>query len=96
MLRWEKDQLPLDVWGLDMNWRNVTRGQDGPTGAIGNPERSYNHPNTTLFPNFTQFFGFLKSKGLRYVQAGRREGGGVVIVLVSLVLGGKACTLYCL
>ena len=69
MLRWEKDQLPLDVWGLDMNWRNVTRGQDGPTGAIGNPERSYNHPNTTLFPNFTQFFGFLKSKGLRYVQA---------------------------
>ena len=76
MLRWEKDQLPLDVWGLDMNWRNVTRGQDGPTGAIGNPERSYNHPNTTLFPNFTQFFGFLKSKGLRYVQAGRREGGG--------------------
>ena len=48
-----------------MNWRNVTQGQDGPTGATGHPERSYNHPNTTLFSNFTNFFGFLKEKGLR-------------------------------
>ena len=65
VLRWESDRLPLDVWGLDMNWRNVTQGQDGPTGATGHPERSYNHPNTTLFSNFTNFFGFLKEKGLR-------------------------------
>ena len=65
VLRWESDHLPLDVWGLDMNWRNVTSGQDGPTGATGNPERHYNHPNTTLFPNFTEWFQFLKAKGLK-------------------------------
>lgn len=53
--RWEIDRLPLDVWGLDMNWRNTTHDQD----------RYYNHPNTTLFPNFTEWFSFLKQKGIK-------------------------------
>ena len=47
------------------SWRNVTSGQDGPTGATGHPERFYSHPNTTLFPNFTEWFDFLHSKGLK-------------------------------
>lgn len=69
VLRWERDKLPLDVYGLNMNWRNVTQGNPetgnaGPTGATGNPERYYNRPNTTLFSNYTQWFEFLKEEGL--------------------------------
>jgi hypothetical protein len=25
--QWEKDELPLDIWGLDMNWRNTSEHQ---------------------------------------------------------------------
>ena len=26
--RWAAGELPLDVWALDMNWRNTSAGQD--------------------------------------------------------------------
>ena len=48
-------QLPLDLWGLDMNWRNTSSGQ----------ERYYDHPNTALFPDWKEWLGFLRAKGLR-------------------------------
>ena len=38
-----------------MNWRNTSKGQD----------HFYDHPATQLFPNFTEWFGFLKGKGLK-------------------------------
>ena len=65
--RWQTDKLPLDVWALDMNWR------DSPTthqpGYQENWNHVYNHPNTQLFPDFagpgTGWFDFLKAKGLR-------------------------------
>jgi hypothetical protein len=53
--RWDTDKLPLDVYGLDMNWRNITNGQD----------HFYDHPNTTLFPNFTNWFEYLEKKQLK-------------------------------
>jgi hypothetical protein len=53
--RWKTDNLPLDVWALDMNWRLTDNKQD----------RSYDHPNTQLFPNYTQWFDFVAAAGLR-------------------------------
>ena len=52
---WEKLGLPIDVWGLDMNWRNTSDEQD----------RYYDHPNTGLFANFTEWFGYLREHKLR-------------------------------
>ena len=40
-----------------MNWRNTSKGQD----------HFYDHPATQLFPNFTEWFGYLKGRGLRTV-----------------------------
>ena len=69
---WESLKLPLDVWALDMNWRSIANHTD----------RYYDHPNTTLFPNFTEWFTFLKSKRLRtyfndhpFPVASRNAGG---------------------
>lgn len=53
--RWKSDNLPIDVWALDMNWRYTDNNQD----------RSYDHPNTQLFPNYTQWFDFVAAAGLR-------------------------------
>ncbi|KAL1527745.1 hypothetical protein AB1Y20_009130 [Prymnesium parvum] len=70
--RWEAGALPLDVWALDMNWRNTSDGQD----------QYYDHPNTLLFPDFDEWFSFLKSQRLRtyfndhpYPVASRGAGG---------------------
>lgn len=70
--RWEADKLPIDIWALDMNWRNTSGGQD----------RFYNHPNTNLFKNFTEWFEYLKTNKLRtyfndhpFPVAGRNAGG---------------------
>lgn len=70
--RWKTDQLPIDVWALDMNWRNTSNHQDW----------YYNHPNTNLFPNFTEWFSYLKGEKLRtyfndhpYPVASRNAGG---------------------
>jgi alpha-glucosidase (family GH31 glycosyl hydrolase) len=55
LARWDDDQLPIDVWALDMNWRNTSHDQD----------HFYNHPATELFTNYSEWFGFLKTKNLR-------------------------------
>ena len=52
---WESLKLPIDVWALDMNWRNTSHEQD----------HYYNHPNTALFSDFDEWFAFLKGKKLR-------------------------------
>ena len=52
---WEAGELPIDVWALDMNWRNTSAGQD----------RYYDHPATALFPDFEAWFAFLQAHGLK-------------------------------
>jgi hypothetical protein len=42
---WKRDDLPLDIWGLDMNWRITKGGMEGKEYAV----------NTALFPNMTAF-----------------------------------------
>ena len=61
---WDNGSLPLDVWGLDMNWRNTSSDNLLP-GESGSQDRYYDHPNTLLFPNMSEWFGFLKAKGLK-------------------------------
>ena len=70
--RWKTDQLPIDVWALDMNWRNTSNHQDW----------YYNHPNTNLFPDFSEWFSYLKGEKLQtyfndhpYPVASRNAGG---------------------
>eukprot|EP00038_Savillea_parva_P031202 m.83735 g.83735 ORF g.83735 m.83735 type:complete len:895 (+) comp9559_c0_seq1:81-2765(+) len=71
--RWATDNLPIDVWALDMNWRNTSNHQDW----------YYNHPAIpNLFDNFTDWFAYLKGKNLRtyfndhpYPVASRNAGG---------------------
>jgi len=54
--RWGTDNLPIDIWALDMNWRNTTDNQD----------QYYDHPAVpNLFSNFTAWFEYLRGKGLR-------------------------------
>ena len=36
--RWKADNLPIDVWALDMNWRLTDNNED----------RTYDHPNTQV------------------------------------------------
>jgi hypothetical protein len=43
--RWKSEDLPLDIWGLDMNWRITAGGMEGKEYKI----------NTALFPNMTAF-----------------------------------------
>jgi hypothetical protein len=43
--RWKSEDLPLDIWGLDMNWRITAGGMEGKEYKI----------NTKLFPNMTAF-----------------------------------------
>ena len=65
--RWDDDKLPIDIWALDMNWRNSPYGHD--SDYQKGDEHYYNHPNTGLFPDFanngTGWFDFIQSKGLR-------------------------------
>eukprot|EP00935_MAST-01C_sp_MAST-1C-sp1_P000816 g816.t1 len=43
--RWKSDDLPLDIWGLDMNWRVTAGGMEGKEYKV----------NTALFPNMRDF-----------------------------------------
>lgn len=52
--RWRSDDLPLDIWGLDMNWRVTANGEEGKCYCI----------NTDLFPNMTGFMDFAHKHGL--------------------------------
>jgi len=70
--QWERLELPIDVWALDMNWRNTSDSQN----------EYYDHPASQLFSNFTEWFAFLRAKKLRtyfndhpYPVASRGAGG---------------------
>lgn len=67
VLRWSTDKLPLDVWGLDMNWRNADNGHMPDYKPY--MDHYYTYPNTDLFPDFlgngTGWFDFLQQQGLR-------------------------------
>ena len=77
--RWQTDQLPLDIWALDMNWRHTepvgygAQAQKGQAkGEVGTQDHYYDHPNEQLFPgngpygsSFTDWFEWLKSHKLR-------------------------------
>ena len=68
---WTTHNLPLDVWGLDMNWRNTPHGHASniSTSQAALDERYYNSPNTELFPDLaipsTAWFDWIKGQGLR-------------------------------
>jgi hypothetical protein len=86
--RWEDDKLPLDIWALDMNWRNT--GEDTTPGETGQTQdHFYDHPNSVRFPgdgpygsSYTQWFDWLKTQKLRtyfndhpFPVAARNAGG---------------------
>mmetsp|Transcript_4775 Transcript_4775/g.10527 ORF Transcript_4775/g.10527 Transcript_4775/m.10527 type:complete len:818 (+) Transcript_4775:39-2492(+) len=84
--RWRELKLPIDVWGLDMNWRNTSATRNNEMsvniGSSDGSDRFYDRPNTVLFPNFTAWFEFLKEQGLKtyfndhpYPVASRGAGG---------------------
>ena len=67
---WQDNKLPLDVWALDMNWRNTSKdnllpgaGPGHPFSESGSQDHYYDHPNSELFPgdgpygsSFTEWF----------------------------------------
>jgi len=70
--RWDAERIPLDVFGLDVDWR------------VWKPhvqEHTY-QPNADLFPDLPEWFGWLKSKGLKTYfndhpfPVAQRGGGG--------------------
>eukprot|EP01047_Picozoa_sp_COSAG01_P080689 COSAG01_NODE_15786_length_1300_cov_1.204829_1_plen_433_part_11 len=65
ILRWHSDKLPIDVWALDMNWRDSPHANQGH--YIPNSNHDYDHPNTKAFPDFadpgTGWFDWLKTTG---------------------------------
>ena len=80
-MRWKTDKLPIDVWALDMNWRNskTAHGDDfipcrntglpGPDDNCTSQDHYYDFPDCTRFPDFcgagTGWFDWLKGQGLR-------------------------------
>ncbi len=46
--RWRADDLPIDIWGLDMDWRIWANGMEGKGYFV----------NTKLFPNISDFYRF--------------------------------------
>ena len=68
---WTTHRLPLDVWGLDMNWRNTPHGHASTVSKLQavSDEKHYNSPNTELLPDLavpgTGWFDWLKAQGLR-------------------------------
>jgi hypothetical protein len=54
--RWANDKVPLDIWGLDVNWRISDQWY---------MEQSYDYPNTKAFPDYSEWFSWLKKQGVR-------------------------------
>ncbi|CAK0904511.1 unnamed protein product [Prorocentrum cordatum] len=52
--RWIDDKVPLDVWGLDMNWRMTEDGAD----------LQYDQPNGSAFSDYEGWFGWLSERGI--------------------------------
>ena len=90
---WEALGLPIDVWALDMNWRNTSK-DNLHDGEVGSQDHYYDHPNSALFPgdgpygsSFTEWFDWLKTQKLRtyfndhpFPVAARGEGGAPLTV----------------
>eukprot|EP00935_MAST-01C_sp_MAST-1C-sp1_P000812 g812.t1 len=80
--RWETGKLPIDVWALDMNWRNTSKDNLLP-GETGSQDHYYDHPAIpNLFVNYSEWFEWLEEHKLRtyfndhpFPVAGRNEGG---------------------
>jgi len=52
--RWIDDEVPLDVWGLDMNWRMTEGGAD----------LQYDQPNGSAFQDYGEWFTWLAERGI--------------------------------
>jgi len=52
--RWIDDEVPLDVWGLDMNWRLTEGGAD----------LQYDQPNGSAFGDYGAWFTWLAERGI--------------------------------
>eukprot|EP00929_Paragymnodinium_shiwhaense_P061784 TRINITY_DN30879_c0_g1_i1.p1 TRINITY_DN30879_c0_g1~~TRINITY_DN30879_c0_g1_i1.p1 ORF type:complete len:772 (-),score=157.04 TRINITY_DN30879_c0_g1_i1:278-2593(-) len=83
---WDKLKLPLDVWGLDMNWRNTTADRnnemDISVSSSDGSDWHYDRQDSILFPSYPDWFKFLEKKGVRtyfndhpYPVASRGAGG---------------------
>jgi len=66
---WTTHKLPLDIWGLDMNWRNTPHGHASTvsTAQAVEDEKHYNSPNIELIPDLANpsWFDWIKAQGLR-------------------------------
>eukprot|EP00041_Stephanoeca_diplocostata_P012349 m.207188 g.207188 ORF g.207188 m.207188 type:complete len:849 (-) comp18921_c0_seq1:149-2695(-) len=77
--QWEVGNFPLDVWALDMNWRNTTNAsranpytcRSQTNNNTGCQDHYYSHPNLTLMPGLAtldndtcEWFNWLKQRGL--------------------------------
>ena len=62
--KWSDLKLPLDVWGLDMNWRNSDNGHSSV--YTKGQDHYYTYPNTDLLPDLadpgTAWFDWLKTQ----------------------------------
>lgn len=69
--QWDSGGFPLDVWGLDMNWRRTNGTEVGAPSCRSQRStdstcEDHNYLiNTTDFPDVQEWFNWLKSKRLR-------------------------------
>jgi hypothetical protein len=54
MERWTTERLPIDIWGLDMDWRVIAGGEEGKCYCV----------NKELFPDMEGFMRFAHSRNL--------------------------------
>jgi len=81
--RWAQEQLPIDVWGLDMNWRHTKLQFTSPVlPSNKTPDYFYDQPDVRRFPDYANWFRFLRERGLHtyfndhaYPVAARGAGG---------------------
>lgn len=59
--KWEQLKLPLDIWGLDIDWRGVTY----PDHMHEPHQCDYDHPDNRDFVDFDEWFQFLRNHSLR-------------------------------
>lgn len=52
--RWRHDDLPIDIWGLDMDWRVIAAGMEGKEYKV----------NTADFPDMRGFYSYAHEQGL--------------------------------
>lgn len=52
--RWRRDELPIDIWGLDMDWRVIANGMEGKEYKV----------NTEDFPDMRSFYSYAHEHGL--------------------------------